>query len=153
MMSELAKDIGEKDAVLFYRMCLEAMETLTVLNKNLELETDYKLRDSIYYASSKKDAGRLKKEYELLNKYEFPVEFIDEKTLKDKYNIDKTSALRTWKDAELNPYKFIRSLINENLKIGVKYYENTSIDLDNIKGRQVYTENGRLINYENIIFR
>ena len=50
IVQKLAKDIGEENAILFYKMCLEAMNSLTDLNKNLNLETDYILKDSIYYA-------------------------------------------------------------------------------------------------------
>lgn len=76
MIWELAKEIGEEDAILFYKMCLEAMNSLTSLNKDLDSETDYILRDSIYYASNKKDSEKLKKEYNFLEKYDFPVEFL-----------------------------------------------------------------------------
>ena len=41
MMHELSNSIGEKHGVLFYKMCLEAMNDLTDINKTLELETDY----------------------------------------------------------------------------------------------------------------
>lgn len=72
-MSELAETIGEKDAVLFYKMCLEAMDNLTDINNTLDCETDYILRDSIYYASNEEDKVKLQKEYEFLHKHEEPV--------------------------------------------------------------------------------
>lgn len=73
MMSELAETIGEKDAVLFYKMCLEAMDNLTDINNTLDCETDYILRDGIYYASNEEDKVKLQKEYEFLHKHEEPV--------------------------------------------------------------------------------
>ena len=151
MMHELVDTIGEKHGVLFYKMCLEAMNDLTDINKTLELETDYKLRDSIFYASSEDDRYKLEKEYTLLNKYDFPVEFLNNKDLKDSYGIDKPCALRTWCDAEVNPYKFIQALTHENKKLGVKYFENTSIDLDNIKNNSVCTDDKFEVEFENII--
>jgi hypothetical protein len=48
MMHELAKDIGEEDAVSFYKMYLEAMDNLTSLNKELKEQTDFRNRKSIY---------------------------------------------------------------------------------------------------------
>ena len=151
MMHELADSIGEKHGVLFYKMCLEAMNDLTDINKTLELETDYILRDSIYYASSESDAKKLEKEYKLLSKYDFPVEFLNNKDLNDSYGIDKPCALRTWQDAEVNPYKFIQSLTHENKKLGVKYFEHTSINLDDIKDSKVFTDDDFEIEFENII--
>ena len=40
MLSELAEEIGEEKAVLFYQMCLESMEHLTKLQKQLDKNTD-----------------------------------------------------------------------------------------------------------------
>ena len=151
MLWELAKEIGDKDAVLFYQMCLEAMDSLTELNKDLSCETDYILRDSIYYATNKRDGGKLKKEYDYLSKYDFPVEFLDSNALKENYEIDKACALRTWQDAEVNPFKFIRALVYKNSKMGVEYFENTSIDLDNIKNNKAYTFDGQEISYKSVI--
>ena len=151
MLYELKESIGEENARLFYKMCLEAMEKLTNINNDLSSQTDYKQRDSIYYASTKEDADKLKTEYAYLNKYNFPVEFINGETLKEEYGIDKPCALKTWKDAEVNPYKFIRAIIDENLKMGVKYFENTHIDLDKIKNNKAYTDNNKEITYKSVI--
>ncbi len=151
MLWELAENIGEDKAVLFYEMCLKAMESLTSLNNELDSETDYILRNSIYYASNEDDKEKLIKEYSFLKKQNFPVKFIDNPALKINYGIDKPCALKTWKDAEVNPYKFIRALVKENIKLGVDYFENTSIDLNNITNNRVFTSTGKTIEYENII--
>lgn len=151
MISQLSREIGEDKAVSFYKMCLEAMDSLTEINKCLKLETDYKLRNSIYYASKEQDREKLIREYKLLNKYDFPVEFLDKEELKKIYKINKPCALKTWHDAEVNPYKFIQSLIFENKEMGVKYYEHTSIDLDDIGENIVKTNSGAEIEFDNII--
>ncbi|MHA0856760.1 NAD(P)/FAD-dependent oxidoreductase [Paenibacillus sp. CMAA1364] len=151
MLSELAKDIGEEQAVLFYTMCLDGMDSLTALNNNLELNTDYILRDSIFYASNRDDKQSLITEYEYLSKYDFPVKYLDNQELKSTYGIDKPCALRTWHDAEVNPYKFINALTHENKKSGVRYFENTSIDLDHIHEDFVLTKDGFKVEFEHII--
>lgn len=151
MLCELAEEIGQEKAILFYTMCLNAMKNLSKLNNNLSKETDYIGRDSIYYASNKDDEKKLKKEYSILEKNNFPVEFIDNESLKSTYGIDKACALKTWKDAEVNPYKFIRALVNENIKLGVKYYENTCVDLNNIGKNKAYTKDKKTLNYQSII--
>lgn len=151
MLSELAEEIGEEKAVLFYQMCLESMDHLTKLQKQLDKNTDYRLRESIYYASDKKDVAKLKKEYGYLKKYDFPVEFLDRERLKAEYKIDKDCALRTWHDADVNPYKLIYSITDQNLKNGVKYYENTEIDLNHIEENYVYTQSGQKVYFENLI--
>lgn len=151
MLSEFVDEIGEEKGQLFYQMCLEAVDHLTEINKNLNEDTEYRLKDSIYYASSKKDEKRLKTEFEYLQKYNFPVELLDKKQLDDRYGIKKTAALRTWHDADVNPYKYIQALIKSNLELGVKYYENTKIDLDSIKDNSIKTKDGNNIKFDKII--
>lgn len=151
MMWELAEEIGNEKAVSFYEMCLDAMESLTALNNSLNGETDYIQRPSIYYASNREDAEKLEKEFKYLTKYDFPVEFIDEETLKKDYNIDKSCALRTWEDAQVNPYKFIETIIDKNISLGVEYFEDTEIDLNRIKDTKVYTKTGFTIEFQHII--
>ncbi len=150
-ISKLIKEKGLEDGVLFYKMCLEAMDKLTTIIDKLESETDYRLRDSINYASEKKDRKLLFKDYEYLSKFDFPVEFLENDELKEKYNINKTAALKTWHDAEVNPFKLVQALTKKNIVQGVKYYEHTEIDLDRIMDKQVHTKEGHKINYKSII--
>lgn len=151
MLSEFIEDIGEKQGALFYQMCLEAVDNLTALNKNLNCDTEYRLKDSLYYATVKKDENLLKKEYECLKKHDLPVELLDKQQLKGRYGLNKSMALRTWNEAEVNPYKFIQALISRNLEQGVEYYENTNLDLDNIVDNCIYTAEGQRIKFDYII--
>jgi glycine/D-amino acid oxidase-like deaminating enzyme len=66
MLSEFIDEIGEEKAQLFYQMCLEAVDQLSKINEELDTDTEYRLKDSIYYASSKKDEKLIKTEYRKL---------------------------------------------------------------------------------------
>lgn len=151
MLTEFIEEIGEEKAQLFYQMSLEAVDQLTELNKKLDADTEYRLKDSLYYASSKKDEKRLKTEYENLQKFDFPVEFLDKLQLNERYGIKKTAALRTWHDADVNPFKFIQALIDSNIQQGVVYFENTKVDLDSIRDNSIKTKEGNIIKFDNII--
>ncbi|WP_432352476.1 NAD(P)/FAD-dependent oxidoreductase [Sporosarcina sp. A2] len=151
MLSEFVDRIGEEDAVLFYKMCLEAMNQLTEIASELPEITGYRLRDSIYYASTPDDADKLKREYSYLKKHGFPAEFLDHESLVEQYGIDKPAALRTWYDAEVNPYQFIQALTEENIKMGVTYYEHTSVDMDSMTEDSIRTESGSTISFDAII--
>ena len=151
MLCELVDDIGEEQGRLFYRMCLEAMDQLTSLNESLGRATEYRSIDSLYYASEKKDVKKLVREYEFLRKYDFPVEFLDEDQLKRRYRIHKPCALRTWHDADVNPYGLIQALTRKNMAQGVHYFENTELDLDNIQSNKIITKEGYPIQFEHLI--
>lgn len=151
MLSEFADKIGEEDAVLFYKMCLESMDELTKIASRLPETTGYRLRDSIYYASTPEDVDKLEREYSYLKKHDFPAEFLAHQKLVEEYGIDKPGALRTWHDAEVNPYQFIQALTAENLKMGVTYFEHTAVDMDSLSEMTIMTDSGTEISFESII--
>lgn len=150
-ISEFVKDIGEEKGVLFYKMCLEAMEKLTDIINSLNIDADYELKDSINYASHKRDKKILIEDFKYLKKYKFPSEFLDGDELENIYKIDKSSALKTWHDALVNPYKLIQELTRKNVEQGVIYYEDTQINIDEIKDKKVFATDGYSINYDSII--
>jgi len=151
MLYEFVDDIGEEKAVQFYRMCLEAMDHLSLINSQLDETTEFRQRDSIYYASTVEDGDKLRREYGYLSKYGFPVEYLGSEELKKIYGIDKSCALRTWHDADVNPLKFIQALTKKNLEKGVLYYEHSEIDLENIQGNNAYTKDGSVITFDHLV--
>jgi glycine/D-amino acid oxidase-like deaminating enzyme len=151
MLYEFVDDIGEEKAVKFYKMCLEAMDHLSRVNSQLDEITEYRQRDSIYYASNVKDGDKLRREYGYLSKHGFPVEYLDREELKKRYDIDKTCALRTWHDADVDPLKLIRALTMKNLERGIRYYEHSEIDLENIHENNVHTKDGRIISFDHLV--
>ncbi|MFD1928022.1 NAD(P)/FAD-dependent oxidoreductase [Sporosarcina siberiensis] len=151
MLSDFVDDIGEEQAVLFYKMCLNAMKHLDSINAQLSDDTEYINKDSIYYASSDEDVQKLKVEFEYLKKYQFPVEFLTNEELIKRYSIDKPCAIKTCGDAEVNPFKFIQALTQMNDELGVRYYEHTEIDLDNLIENKVFTIDGHSITCEHLI--
>ncbi|REB06421.1 FAD-binding oxidoreductase [Sporosarcina sp. BI001-red] len=151
MFSEFVDKIGEKEAFLFYKMCLESMDELTEIASKLPETTGYRLRDSIYYASTPDDVDKLKREYSFLEKYDFPAEYLDHQKLFEEYGIEKPAALRTWHDAEVNPYQFIQALTAENLKMGVTYFEHTAVDMDSLTETAIMTDCGKKVSFESII--
>jgi glycine/D-amino acid oxidase-like deaminating enzyme len=151
MLSELICEIGEERAVKFYRMCLEAMEELSSISSKLDEEAGYRQRDSIYYASSAADVEKLKREYACLSKHGFPAEYLSGQELEDRYGIDKAGAIRTWDDADINPVGFIRDITKKNIEAGVRYYENTGIELDKLEDGRAVTEDGWVIAFDHIV--
>ncbi|MDE5052377.1 FAD-dependent oxidoreductase [Niallia taxi] len=113
MLREFAKLIGEEEAVRFYRLCFEAMEDLKGLASSLKEDVQFKSRKSLYYASTQQDAAKLQTEYNMLKKHGFPVEYLLEKDIKERFGFSKPAAVLTDGDAEVNPQKFVMQLMKE----------------------------------------
>ncbi|WOV86456.1 FAD-dependent oxidoreductase [Sporosarcina oncorhynchi] len=137
MLHELIEQIGEKNAVAFYRLCLEAMTDLHEVANQLPIDPEFIGRDSIYYASDEKDEARMLEEFKALKKHGFPCDYWDKETLMNKTGIDKPCAIITHGDAEVNPYRFVNGIFQDFENKGGHIFEYTEV-------QDVKEENGLL---------
>ncbi|WP_191559984.1 NAD(P)/FAD-dependent oxidoreductase [Metabacillus idriensis] len=138
MLHTFIKNLGEEQAVRFYKMCLKAVDDLEVTAKSLSKPVDFLRRKSLYYASTSGDVSKLKKEYKALSKHGFPVEYLDVDEIKKRFGFEKPAGLLTNGDAEVNPYKFIQTLIEDAHHNGVRIFENTEIEETGTDDEYVY---------------
>lgn len=127
MLSELIKQIGEKEAVRFYQLCFEALDDIEKIANELPHVVDFVRVPSVYYASEKSDAEKLSTEYETLKLNNFPCEFWDESALSFYMGFKKPAAIVTYRDAQINPLKFISSLLAYLQEHGVDLFEETVV--------------------------
>ncbi|MCG3088548.1 NAD(P)/FAD-dependent oxidoreductase [Sporosarcina cyprini] len=111
MLHELIEQIGEEKAVAFYRLCYDALKDLQEAAEQLPIDPAFITRPSLYYASDENDLMKIQKEYKALSKHDFPCEYWDRPALLDKTGIDKPGALWTCGDAEVNPFKLVRGIL------------------------------------------
>lgn len=135
MLHEFIPNIGEKKAVRFYQLCLQGMKELEEIAQSLSENVQFKKRKSLYYASTEDDVHKLKKEYQMLKKYNFQVDYLEKEEIKKHYGFEKPAALVTEGDAEINPLKFIIEVLREAHKKNVRIYEHTEV-------KEVDFENG-----------
>ena len=128
MLHELIEQIGEKDAVRFYQLCLEAMENLKQTAERLPIDPDFISRPSVYYASDDYDLKRIRKEYETLKSYGFPCNYWNEEEIGKHFPFSKPGAIVTYGDAEVNPYKFVNGILQLVESLGVHLFEFTAVN-------------------------
>ncbi|MFC0186902.1 NAD(P)/FAD-dependent oxidoreductase [Fictibacillus aquaticus] len=145
MLHELMRDIGTDAAVYFYEMCQDAVKKLGSLALDLNMGNDYRIRNSLYFASSDEDAVKIAKEYEALHHYGFPVHFIKEKNISNYVPFHKPAALLTEGDADMNPFRFVQEIVNCAVNHGARVYEETPL-LHKSKGSDYFIiDTGRAI--------
>lgn len=154
MLHEFAESIGEEDAVRFYQLCLAGMKELEQVAAELPVDVQFQKRKSLYYASEKKDVEKLQKEYEMLKKYNFPVEYLTEEAIQNQFGFQKPAALLTDGDAEVNPQLFVLTLIKEATKKGhVMVYENTEVEEDTYEdGKWIFKSQQGSIKAKHVIY-
>ncbi|PMC40470.1 FAD-binding oxidoreductase [Bacillus sp. UMB0899] len=127
MLHEFIEKLGEEKAVRFYKLCVKAVDDLEVVANELADPVDFFRRDSLYYASSEEDVPKLQKEYDALKKHQFDVDYLDKNAIKKMFSFEKPAALLTKGDAEVNPFKFIHTIIKNAHQEGVRIYEETEL--------------------------
>lgn len=144
MLHELADQIGETDAVRFYKLCLEAVEQLDEVARHVDAKAVYIRRDSLCFASEEADVTKLQLEYEMLTKHGFDAEFLDREALRERFPFDRPAALVTKGDAEVNPLTLSRQIIRHLSTSGVPIFEETDVTevVSDGDGWLVLTESG-----------
>ncbi|TDM00674.1 NAD(P)/FAD-dependent oxidoreductase [Macrococcus carouselicus] len=154
-LHECVEDFGEYDAYHFYRQSYEGLSRIESLCRELPDDVQFIKRESVLYASKKRDARHLKKEYITLRKYGFPCQLLDRAELQTRYRIEAEAALITYEDAEINPYVFIHRLIEKAVnEFGLLVYEQTGMKKWKSKNGKVLcqTDKGYTLTAEHAIY-
>jgi len=133
MLFELSNQFGEENAVRHFKLCEEAINEIEQATMNLPIESEFIRRDSLYYASYEEDVPKLEKEFKLLTKHGFQVEYWSEEKIGQYFPFQKRAAIYFHNDAELNPYKFTLGLLEYAKAKGTKIFEETEITGKNIE--------------------
>lgn len=154
MLFELVNTFGEELAITHTKLCEQAIRDIEKSVSHFEVDSEFKRRASLYYASDEKGVEKLNKEYYYLNKHNFDVELLNEEQIAEKFSFRKKSALYINNDGELNPFKYTHGLLQEAKKNGVRVFEQTRINgkvLEKDKAT-FYTGNDHKINARYVIF-
>ena len=87
---ELIDMIGEKGAVLSYKACFDSIDQLQKISKSIKSTCGFTKKESLYFASRKKDVSWLKQEFEARKKHGFPVKWLEAKAIEKQYQLENS---------------------------------------------------------------
>ncbi|GGM27915.1 oxidoreductase [Paraliobacillus quinghaiensis] len=153
MLFELVNSFGEKAAIQHMKLCEEAVNDIEKQCVSMEMDPEFIRRDTLYYASDKAGVEKLNKEYYYLDKHGFKADLLTEKQINQQYPFQKESALYTYDDGELNPFKYNHGLLKEAHKKGVSIYEQTNITGKKLEKEKAtfFTDKGHSIQARHVI--
>ncbi|WP_426480503.1 NAD(P)/FAD-dependent oxidoreductase [Chryseobacterium sp. R2ACT005] len=152
---ELIEKIGIKGAVLSYKACRDAIDTLEKLSKMIKSNAGFKRKKSLYFASKKKDAEWLKKEYEVRKENGFEVQWLDAEQILEKFEFKNTyGGILSRHGASIDAFQFAHEIFMHNVKKGLKIFDKTEmIKVEEHKGFNLVTVNsGYQIKAKKIIY-
>jgi len=152
---ELIEKIGKKGAVLSYKACSDAIDTLEKLSKMVKSNAGFKKKKSLYFASKKKDAEWLKKEYQARKENGFEVQWLEEEQILKKFEFENTyGGILSRQGASIDAFQFAHELFMYNIKKGLKIFDKTEmVAVEEHKGFNLVTvDSGYQIKAKKIIY-
>ena len=151
---DLSEKIGEEGAAHCYKAGIAAIKNLQKLVKETGIDCGFKMKKSLYTAHNGKAAIKLKKEFELRNKYKLGVSWLTAAQVKKEYGIIGHGGILSNTAGSVDAYKLAHELIALNVKRGMQVYDQTAIKSFNTKGSnpRIITESGCTVNCNKIIF-
>ncbi|MDR4951351.1 FAD-dependent oxidoreductase [Chryseobacterium sp. ES2] len=152
---ELIEKIGEKGAVLSYKACSNAIDIIEKLTKIIGSKAGFKKKKSLYFASKKKDAEWLKKEYEARKQSGFEVEWLESEDIFEKFEFENTyDGILSEQGASIDAFQFAHEMFMYNVKKGLKIFDKTEmVKVEEHRGFNVITvDSGFEIKAKKIIY-
>ena len=152
---ELIDQIGEEGAVKAYKACSKSIDDLDKITQELNSEAGFERKESLYYASKKKDVSWLKNEFEARKNAGFNVKWIEKEEILERYEFENTfGGILSSQGASVDAFHLAHELLEYNSKKGLRVYDKTEMDSVEIKKgfNLVTTKTGQKIKAQKIIY-
>ena len=131
---ELIDQIGEEGAVKAYKACSQSIEDLDKITQELNSEAGFERKESLYYASKKKDVSWLKKEFEARKNAGFYIKWIEKEEILERYEFENTfGGILSSQGASVDAFHLAHELLAFNSKKGLRVYDKTEMDSVEVK--------------------
>ncbi|MES2592823.1 MAG: FAD-dependent oxidoreductase [Bacteroidota bacterium] len=151
---QLSKMIGEKEAVECYKAGIKAIIDLGGLMNTRQFDCGFEKKQSLFIARNKRDAVWLKREFEIRNKYNLGVQWLDAKAVLNDFGIKCFGAILSEVAGSVDAYRLTHELIKFNCERGMKVFDQTAIkNIDcNTLPVSIYTESNCKITCKKVVF-
>ena len=131
---ELIDQIGEEGAVKAYKACSKSIDDLDKITQELNSEAGFERKESLYYASKKKDVSWLKNEFEARKNAGFNVKWIEKEEILERYEFENTfGGILSSQGASVDAFHLAHELLAFNSKKGLRVYDKTEMDSVEVK--------------------
>ena len=149
---DLAQRYGERDAVLAYRACSDAIDSLASLAKSLR-DVEFARARSVYFASRPWHQPALREEFAMRQKHGFRVDWLDRAAVRARYGFATSAAILSRQAARVDPYRLAYKLLARVEKGGGRVHDRTPVvRIDaGARGVRLETEAGACIRAERVV--
>lgn len=152
---ELTEMIGEDGARASYWACHDSIDELGAIVKNIKSDCGFDKKESLYFASFKKDLPMLEKEFEARKSAGLDVTWLTNAQIKKTYHLEHAfGGILSKQGGSLDAFKFTHDLLDYNHKKGLQIFDKTDIisTVYTKKGVTLTTDYGNTIKAKKVIY-
>ncbi len=152
-LNQLSQYVGAKHAARSYLLCVEAIDKIEKIAREINSKAGFKRCKSLYYASRRKDVAEMKKEFELRKALGISLDFWEEEQIKSTFPFSAPAALLSHVGGQIDAYRFTHELLQNAQKDGALVFDDTTIIQLNhhARGVKLTTEHGNIIKAKKLI--
>lgn len=125
---KLIEVIGREGAEANYWAGHRAIDELKNIVEEINSDSGFEKKESLYYAAFKKDIPHLKKEFKARKACGLHVEWLSDKEIQKKYGLYKAHAgILSDQAASVDAFRLTHDLLKYNVERGLKVYDKTKI--------------------------
>lgn len=153
-LCDLIEKVGETNAVHAYRRGIWAIDELEKLSERVGPSAQFSRRPSFYFASSICHVRKLEKEFRCRRKFDFDVQLLKKKEIKERMGFASFSALWTPRDAQINPLAFTRGLFRLAEEKGARIFGKTEVAsvIESDSGVIAYLTSGHQVRAKRVVY-
>lgn len=131
---ELIEQIGEEGAVKSYKACSKSIDDLEKITQEIKSEAGFERKESLFYASKKKDVSWLKDEFEARKKAGFAVKWIEKEEIFERYQLENTfGGILSKQGASVDAFHLAHELLHFNSEKGLRVFDKTEMESVKVK--------------------
>lgn len=150
----LIKLIGEEGAVASYKACSDSIGQLAKIVKEVKSVCGFEIKESLYFASTRKDAKWLAEEFETRKANGFEVEWLNKETIKKRYGLRAEAGILSLKGASADAFCLTHDLLHYNAQKGLRVFDKTELKKVKYQNDEVLitTNTGATIKAKKLIY-
>lgn len=151
---QLIKLIGQEGAVASYRACSDSIDQLAAIVKEVKSVCGFELKESLYFANTRKDAKWLAIEFETRKANGFEVEWLSKEAIKKRYGLSAEAGILSLQGASADAFCLTHDLLHYNAQKGLRVFDKTELKKVKYQNNQVLvtTNTGATIKAKKLIY-
>ncbi|MBC8111794.1 MAG: FAD-dependent oxidoreductase, partial [Verrucomicrobia bacterium] len=153
-LHELIALVGEANAFRSYQLCADAVLKLEEICRELGTDVAFERKESLFFASSRRDVKMLKKELPLRKQMGIEIAWLEKKEIAEKFHLEAPAALLSGLAAQIDAFRLTHALLQKIKELGGKVFDTTTIaKIEHLKegGVKLKTEGGHTIKASKLV--